>query len=488
MNPAVPGKPLPVHPTYGADKVARAFWRSSFRAGRLYLHGLDATGQPILVKHERETPEGYARRQRITKPRKYVGPILRRYNDFVWRLAPVRDSIESMPEGFMDDVDGEGTSLDVFMRETLLNAQVERESYILLDAEGVEDEPEVVTKAQADAEGRRPILRRVDADSVVWWQDECGALEACIVVEGARQARYYDDTYTQEIAIDTSEGGMKVKAIGAPVAHGYDGLPIVRLRPAFDPLPGGPGESQASPIAESQQGLAQLLSLLMEETHNVTFTQWVATGVSPDELKDMQAGSNRVLCIPNPNGKMQSVGADPAQAKSIQDQIQDETANLFRVAGVNFDAQAGAPESGIAKAFRFNDLAANLAALAGAVETAENRIFALLADAWSWPAVPSVKYADDFNLPDFAGELESLTASLVATEIPATIRRKLVDRFAARNLTLTDEERAALDEEMDKWTKEAPAGGAMPGAPRPFVPFPPAGNPASTIPEPPGKE
>jgi hypothetical protein len=236
----------------------------------------------------------------------------------------------------------------------------------------------------------------------------------------------------------------------------------------------------------------------MEETHNVTFTQWVATGVSPDELKDMQAGSNRVLCIPDPNGKMQSVGADPAQAKSIQDQIQDETANLFRVAGVNFDAQAGGgAESGIAKAFKFNDLAANLAALAGAVETAENRVFALLADAWSWPAAPSAKYADDFNLPDFAGELESLTASLVATEIPATIRRKLVDRFASRNLTLTDEERAALDAEMDKWNKEAPAGGAMPGAPRPFSasnrswpPFQPnpAGNPAGADPETPGKE
>ncbi len=492
MNPAQLGKPLPVHCSYPADVVARAFWCESFRTSRKYLDATDARGQSMLVRHERETPEGYARRKRITKPRNFVGPIIRRYNDFVWRLPCVREDAEAASD-FLEDVDGNGTSLDQFLKEALLNAQVERESYILLDAVGVEEEPRIVTRAQAEAEGARPKLSRVPADAVVWWEDCSGALEECIILEGERRARYYDSTFTQEMELekDTS-GAFIVRVVHLPVPHGYDGLPVVRLRPSFDPLPRGPGESQASPLAESQQGIAQLLSLLMEEIHNVTFTQWIAIGVSPDEFKDLTAGNNRILCIPNPQGKMQALGADSNQAKTIMAQILDEAENLFRAAGINFDAQAGTPESGIAKAFRFNDLAANLAALADAVEWAENRIHQLLAGAWSWDEVPCAKYPDDFNLPDFAGELQALTQSLVATEIPATIRRKLVERFAARNLSLSKEEEDSLEAEMDEWTAEKPAGGAMPGQARnPFMRTivrekpgaTPAGQPAGTDPE-----
>lgn len=489
-NPATPGKPLPVHPSYSADVTARAFWCESFRTSRRYLQSVDAYGQSMLVRHERETPEGFSRRQRITKPRNFVGPIIRRYNDFVWRLPATRQGTESMVD-FLADVDGKGTAAETFWKETLLNAQVERESYILLDAEGVAETPRVVSQAQAQTEGARPTLSRIGADAVVWWEDCGGALSECIIVETSTRARYYDETSTTEITVKgTEDGGRIVVAVGQPIPHGYPGIPVVRMRPAFDPLPRGPGESQAAPIAEAQQGISQLLSLLLEEIHNVTFTQWVAIGISPDELKDLTAGNNRIVCIPNPQGKLQSLGADPAQAKTIMSQILDETENLFRVAGVNFDAQAGAPESGIAKAFRFNDLAANLAALADAVEAAENQTYRLLAGAWEWSETPSAKYPDDFNMPDFAGELESLSKSLIATEIPAVIRRKLTERFTARNLPLAPEEIKELAAEMAGWSKPRDdAGGAMPGPSRFSFTKPPAGKPADNEdPEKPGDE
>ena len=477
-NPALLGKPMPLHPTYAADAMARAFWRESYRVSRNYIRSLDALGQTLLVRHERESPEGFSRRQRITKPRNFVGPIIRRYNDFVWRLAPSRTIDNPVAEEFMEDVDGNGTALDAFLKLSLIIAQVEREVFLIPDRAGDFEGSagRIISKAEATTRGAAPIVRRAEPDAIPWWIDDSSAMTECILMLKDGEARYFNESISQDMKLQRGTGGdasaWLVKEIGPEIPHGYSRLPIVRWRPSFDPLVGGPGESQASPLAEMQQGITQLLSLYNEEISNVTFTQWIATGISAEELKDVPVGNNRILCLPNPQGKMEALGADPAQAKTIADRRADEVSNLYRLAGINFDAHGkGAPESGIAKAFKFNDLAANLAALADSTECAENQLWELLADGWGWKDAPQSKYADDFNLPDFSVELKDLADSLVATEIPATIRRKLVERFTDRNLSLTSDEEDELESEMEKWTKpDANLGGAMPGAPRKLLP------------------
>ena len=83
------GDVLPTHETYTTDSMARAFWRLTFETGRKYIKGLDADGDRILLPHEREK-EGYNRRLRMTKPRNYSGPIIRRYNNHVFRTEATR--------------------------------------------------------------------------------------------------------------------------------------------------------------------------------------------------------------------------------------------------------------------------------------------------------------------------------------------------------------------------------------------------------------
>lgn len=466
------GKPLPKHPSYADDQTARAFWRLSFRVGRKYVDGLDAKGEAVIPKHEREE-EGYARRKRLTKPRNHAGPIIRRYNDHVFRRKAKRDDAgDEVYQLLLKDTDGHGTPIDEFMKRTLRTAQVEREAYLMPDSTAPADGRQL-TRAEAQASGVRPFLRRLTPDAVPWWRDYDGMMVECIVLlvdaDGVPFGRHYDAKAVTDIRFKLDDKGhpdreYTVAAIGETRTHECGGCPVVRLRPLFDE-DDECAESQIAPLAELQQSIAWHLSLLTEEIANVTFSQMVASGIDAAQVKDAKVGNNRLICLPNPAAKIDMIGADSAQAATISTRIEDDTRELYRIAGVDAGSStdgAGAPESGLAKAFRHNDLAANLSALALACEEAENLAMARLFAGMGKPAPAPAEYPRDFDLPQLSDELNETIRAVTTMQLPMVLRRAHVQRYASRNFELSDEEKAELETELatmqDEPTDDPPAG------------------------------
>jgi hypothetical protein len=138
---------------------------------------------------------------------------------------------------------------------------------------------------------------------------------------------------------------------------------------------------------------------------------------------------------------MDRIGSEVEQAESLRRQIEQEMAELYRVAGVDGGnpTQSGAPESGVAKAFRFNDLSANLAAMADAVQRCWNTIMRRACGTVGETYPGDVKFPDDFAPPDYGQELVELINSM-NSNLPPVIKRKTADRFVDRNLSLSDEE------------------------------------------------
>ncbi len=439
------GETLPLHADYSDDALARAFWRLTYETGRKYIRGLDARGGKVLIPHEREK-EGYERRLSMTKPRNHAGPIIRRYNNHVFRIEAQRSDDEStVYQELLADVDGHGNNINAFMAKALERAQVERESYIMVDS--TKDTDEETTQAQADESGARAVLKLICADSVLNWTEYDDAITELLVTmqreDGTKFARLYNDETYQEIEL--KEDGKSIASFGDEIAHGYNALPIIRMRPFC-------GESQISPLAESQQCITNLMSWLIEEMGNITFSQMVASGVAASDVKDVYVGNNRMICLPNPAAKLDMIGADPAQAESLRAAIKDEERELYRVAGIQADdpTKAGAPESGIAKAFKHNDLSANLAALASCVEDAENQAMKILFDVIGEEYPGDVKFPDDFDLPNIADDLAEVISAVTVTALPKTIKNKITADFAQRHLTLTKEEAASLKTELAK--------------------------------------
>ncbi len=441
------GESLPLHQDYKEDAMARAFWRLTYETGRKYISGLDATGGKILIPHERET-EGYQRRLRMTKPRNHAGPIIRRYNNHVFRVEAQRsDDGSATYQELIADIDGRGTNINSFMAKALERAQVERESYIMVDSTKESDGE--TTQAQADADGDRAILKLICADSVVNWTEYDDSLTEILVVmqreDGTKFARLYNDETYQEAELTELNKQLQVASISPEQSHDYESMPIIRMRPFC-------GESQISPLAESQQCITNLMSWNMEEAGNITFSQMVASGVSASDIGEMKIGNNRLICLPNPAAKVDMIGADPAQGQRLSDMIKDEERELYRVAGIQADdpTKGGNPESGIAKAFKHNDLSANLAALASCVEDAENQSMHILFDAIGEPYPGDVKFPDDFDLPNIADDLAEVISAVTVTALPKTIKNKITADFAQRHLSLTKEENDKLTEELAK--------------------------------------
>lgn len=475
------GERLSVAASYESDSVARRFWRASFRTDRSYNQAPDALGQPMLIKHEREEDQSYMRRIRSVKPRNYVGPLIRLYNDYVFRRQPTRaPKIDPIGQSLVDDADGKGKSLDAFMRQALLLAEVDRESYILIDRESdMEPDTETVTMSQAAQMNARPVLRLIDARAVINWTDYCGQMIECLIVmqkeDGTWYARKYTESFYQDYVLKggpptvqrdgtvSVSGVMSVESAGPEIDYTeYGGLPIVRLRPIFDMLEDSEyiGDSQAGPIAEAQQGIVNALSLRNEEMFNSAFSQFAAIGVSADQVADAKMGNNRLLCIPNPGGSFQVIGSDPAQSKVICDNIMDDVANLYRAAGIiSTSPDAGTPESGVALGMRFNQLSANLSALAQSVSEAEVQIWNLLSEAWKFPLPDETTYHSDFDQPDMQKELALTVLGVASQGIPAEVKSKLVQWFSARNLNMKPEEVAIA---MDAKASEAPSASPFP--------------------------
>lgn len=450
--------------------MARSFWRRSDRARWDYATGLDAAGQPILPKHEREHDDRYNRRQRQAIVRRYARPILDRYCDFVTRAEPFRPEGSPAYKAFLEDCTGSGKDMDSVMRSSLRLAQTEGVSYLLLDASSPEN---YQSKAAEDQAGKRIIVRGICADEVIWWRDWQGevaeALIRCAREDGTEFCWHVTTTYVQTIELKLLKSGVPVVAsVGPELPHTYGGCPLVRLRPGLDEE--GAGEdSQCAPLADGQKRICNIDSWLLEELQGCTFTTTVFLGIGAQQVKEVVAGSGQVICLPSSGGSNPSVGkigSDVAQAQSIRDSLAYEIRELYRVAGLasGNPTEAAQPESGVAKAFAFNEISAKCAALADSMESAENRVVLLASNAGTFTYPGETEYPDSFDVPDLAQELAILVQMDLAA-LPNVLKDAQTRRIAAAGFSLTGEETAQMEAELA--APPAPAPNPF-SAPKPY--------------------
>lgn len=459
------GEPLPLSDLWKRDDMRRKFWWLSFDCfGPEYRDGIDSEGNPIIRQHERETDDDYERRVENSTPYCYVGPILRQYSNFVFRKEPALNANTDKFKAFNLNVDNLGTDAISYWQDLLLESQVARESYNFIDTNnttGVDS----MTRVQADSAGIRVFWRNIKSSQVLFQRDFMGKMiEAAILMQletgdwivwmgNNVDHRIIQLEIDPSLKMQTLES-YRVASIGPVVKHGFIALPLVRLRPKFGSV------SQAAPLAELQKKTTRLLTLVDEELLDSTFSQAVVSGqsgpnTSGDETtgeQEINFGNKRIMFLTNPQATYNTVGADKNQADSIRESIADTVDQIFKTAGIAPDSlqDTGQVESGLAKQFKFNDLSANLAALAKATQEAhrQSEIITLAAMNITDEQEAPVMYDTDFTLPNFEQELVD-TISTINSGLPPQIVKIIAKRFADRNLALSEDEQTILDAELD---------------------------------------
>jgi hypothetical protein len=216
------------------------------------------------------------------------------------------------------------------------------------------------------------------------------------------------------------------------------------------------GYSQAGAVAESQKRICNIESMEMLEYTHATFTTWAFLGVDPEQLKQIQSvGAGMAIAIPPAAGtgavpELSKLGADPHQSQSLRAAYEKEVRELYRAAGLSpgNPTDVGTPESGIAKAFRIDEIDAILATISACGGEAENRVTNLLAHAkaFAYPGKP--RWPETFDTPSLIQELEAVLR-VWESNLPDTLRRDAARRYmAARRPLLSPEETAKMEEEL----------------------------------------
>jgi hypothetical protein len=438
---------------YSARATERSFWRRADRARHNFARGVDADGRAIMPAHPAETADRYATRLAMAIARPYVRSIINRYNDFVTRHEVERPDGGPQYDAIVKDATGNGKSLESLMKERLRKAQVEGVSYLLCDSLRPEAYP---TAAAAASAGQRGVIRAVDADSVLASREVDGIVTQALILLSDMDGDFLwnvDSRAMQRISIDTKGDTWKtwkVTNVGEEIPHNYKGCPLVALNPEIDE---GSDESQAAPIAESMRRICNLDSWHFEELQNITFTTTVLLGISAESVKNVEIGPGKVLCLPAEQGgsnpSIGKISADVSQADSLRRALADETKEMYRAAGLaaGNPLEVGQPESGVAKAFAFDEVAARLKALADAAEAAENLAIRRLANDGGWTYPGDAQWPDEFDAADLGVELERVIR-LESASAPRVLVESAWRDYAEVAHSLSGEEKARLESEL----------------------------------------
>lgn len=420
------------HPDFAKTAGEIGFYEASYRGGNDYLTAEDPDGDPVLVKLDRESADHFKARKALATVRNVCRPLVDRTSNYIFgeaRADQIQRSEAEELSKWSEDVDLEGTTLHDFMRERYRAAQIGGWSWILVDApetetqeppEGSEEEELEEGGAAADdsdddTERVWPYyLVGVDANAVVDWEYQDGELVRLVILDAftvktglaaaAEKVAYLyewirigDVVKVRTIELDTeSEIGpdkAHAKAQGTPPEGWTDedgdqatGALYLRVVPtSFDRLPfvrvEFPGSiSQIAEVAHSQRRIVNLKSWEDAELSK-TFSTVVISGASDEDVSEVARSAMNVICVENENAKIEVLGADAEQAKSLRESREAEEKDVAR--GSNLEAshrsiETKAAESGEKRKRDLESLYQVLAAMAGKAQEAEREVLRLI--------------------------------------------------------------------------------------------------------------
>jgi hypothetical protein len=263
------------------------------------------------------------------------------------------------------------------------------------------------------------------------------------------EVRLYD---SENITIATvKKGGTEIESIEAPIPHGYGMLPVVRFTALDD------GSSQIEDIAECNKSLFNMDALLREELHNQTFTQWIVSGIGPEEMQAAETtlAGRKLWCINKSEIKVERIGSDVSQAESIRDTIDGDIKEIYRLSGLHNPDVIQKAESGRALHIRWNDVEITAAAIADHSEEVENRIIDLWITGMGGNEVVEYSdYPETFDSEDLGIALKA-TLDTLMSDMPFVLKKEQVKEYAGkafpnRMSDIVEE----LDTELDKMGKQ----------------------------------
>ncbi len=408
-----------------------------------------------LIQHPRESDEKYTRRKEASSYSNFPRKIVDSFVSHVFRHAPQREFKLEVYQKFVNNCDGRGTRLDVYLKRATRLSMLLGTVFLIVDRPAEKAE----TKAEEQERGLFPYLvtrtpdQINDAGTVI---DDDGALVSISFKEKDGEDDVFR-TYTAEgWVLSRDDSGEDIINSGEYDLGGR--VPVVALH-STDPLENT--DLIATPWVWDVATLSWRLFNRESELDEIFRAQTFSVLTLPvKDVRDIEAYKDFDLSTENAlpynaetAGQPNFIAPPDGPAKLYMERIDKLVRAMYALANLEFatGVQPGmATSSGVAMSYRFQEANRTLAELASRVEAAEMAIADLVA-AWSGQDFAGeISYPRDFDVIDLQHELkigmDALTLG-ISRKFDAELKKRLARQLLGEGIS--DETLAEIDAEVN---------------------------------------
>ena len=476
-NPAHDGPLGAAHWALVDDAVTgQGGFLAGLRDLRVYDHGPRGTvgasgsrladGSTYLVQFARETAEDFAARVRATTYDNHVAPVARTYTGQLWATAPLRETRVDAVQAFWSDPDEGLGKVDAWMAAGSDAALRHGFAVCLIDR----------------PEGERPatspgtVGRWLDPRELVDWQtDDRGRFvwarlgsETCErdPLTGAETEREVYTLWTREtwrrITLVRKDGQWSVGEDTDVKPHTLGMVPLAVLRwvPTMQPR----DLCAASVLSGSVAAAVELFNVRSEQRAIERDCVFPILCIQTDDATAVQGtkvGTQSGLTYPGGAAQPGFIAPDASVTIHYGTRTEELTTRIYEAAYQDRPSAASvAPESGVARAYRFRQMSALLGVAAQEHEGFERDVIQILAaldgaDASEWQAVTTITYPRRFDPLDAETRADTAMAVLkdadkLVPEVVAAARADIASALYPRMAPDAEKRlRAQLDQRAE---------------------------------------
>lgn len=425
-----------------------------------------------LFKHKKERDEDYLERVNMSYYYNFCSPIIDIYTNHLFKESVMSDwgNIETAIEARKDNIDHKGSNIDEFRHELAEQAQVFGHIYVLTDKP--KTEMQIVSLAQQQELGLFPYLTIFQPQDLLnWASDEFGQLYWILLREcrtgnidpmnfekdkmNIFQYRIWTRTEWILFSADFVEIERGIHNLGKVPLDIIYNKPSKKYRSCL-------GISEIADISFIARDVYNKCSELNEIIRNQTFSILCLQGKAT-EYDEISVGTSKALLYPPERNQPAYISPAAENAMTLMTQIDKQVHKMFQLAklegGTAQQTSQVSSQSGVSKAFDFQETNSALAKKAGHMEDGEMRVWDTFA---RWEGQKefdgSVSYSRDFNIQELNEELDEAEKMLrmqLGKEFNIHMKKELIRKKFPR---IPDQELEKMMDEVE--TKEGQGEGS----------------------------
>ena len=420
-----------------------------------------------LIPHTSEKEDKYIRRKNMSYFINYVKPVVDAHVNPIFKTEPIRSGMSQTFSLFLDDVDGNNTSLTRFMKKAAIRAKLHGVEFIVVDMEKIESD-KIITKKDVVEERLYPYLYLVSPSQVLnWYTDKFGKLVSITysitnnVIDENGDVKNTVETWTWTNTICKRVINEKQETFQNPIGI----IPIIPLYGAINDSSELIPQSDVYAIARTNFALYNACSELRERNRAQAFSLLTYPIAEDDDYESgdepIKYGTADCLLYRAESGaEPKFITPPPDSSEILLDEINSMVREIYRMANLRMSTDKNTYNvSALARKIENQQYYQSIAELAQGLEEAEKKIYRIFNKyAGDKSEGYEVHYNREYAVLDVTEVLNSATISLALgmTEDYNVEMRKQVARAV-----LADTSAETLSEIIDSIDKSKDSGDAL---------------------------